>query len=128
VPFGVRELKEQASAIVDASVWISALLPQDVHHSVSRTWRRARIADGGTFTLPWLILPEVAGAVARRTGQALLGDQAVATILAAQHAASFPLKGVDTALAERLGLSLVTWDNEQVTRTGDRIRVLRPAI
>ncbi|MEA2530271.1 MAG: hypothetical protein QOG89_1915 [Thermomicrobiales bacterium] len=66
---GVRELKEQASAIVDASVWISALLPQDVHHSVSRTWRRARIADGGTFTLPWLILPEVAGAVARRTGQ-----------------------------------------------------------
>jgi predicted nucleic acid-binding protein len=118
-----------SAIVVDASVWISALILQDVNHHVSRRWRRAWLRDGGTFALPLLILPEVAGAVTRRTGQALLGDQAVATILvnpavtlvpldrqratlAARHAASLRLKGSDavyTALAEHLGLPLVTW-------------------
>ncbi|HEY7032216.1 MAG TPA: type II toxin-antitoxin system VapC family toxin [Thermomicrobiales bacterium] len=134
--------------VVDASVWISALLSKDVNHGVSRAWRRAWIAAGGTFTLPLLILPEVAGAVARRTGQARLGDRAVATIvanprvtlvsvdrqlarLAAEHASSSPLKGSDavyTALAEQLSVPLVTWDNEQLTRVGGRVRVQQPAV
>jgi predicted nucleic acid-binding protein len=137
-----------SAVVVDASVWISALIAQDVNHRVSRTWRRSWMRGNGTFALPLLILPEVAGAITRRSGRALLGDQAVATILAnpavtlvavdrqlatlaAQHASLFPLKGADavyTALAEQLGVALVTWDNEQLTRAGSRIQVLQPTI
>ena len=78
----------------------------------------------------------------------MLGDQAVATILAnpavslvsvdqplaslaARHATSLALKGADaiyTALAEHMGLPLVTWDNEQLTRAAGRIQVRQPAI
>jgi predicted nucleic acid-binding protein len=106
------------------------------------------LADGGTFALPLLILAEVAGALTRRTGQARLGDRAVATILAnpaitlvavdrqlatlaAQHASSFPLRGSDavyTAVAEHLGIPLITWDNEQLNRAGGRIQVLQPSL
>jgi predicted nucleic acid-binding protein len=137
-----------SAIVVDASVWISALISQDVNHHVSRRWRRAWLRDGGTFALPLLILPEVAGAVTRRTGQALLGDQSVATILvnpavtlvpldrqlaalAARHAASLRLKGSDavyTALAEQLSIPLVTWNHEQLTRTGGRIQALQPTL
>jgi predicted nucleic acid-binding protein len=136
------------AVVVDASVWISSLVSGDVNHGVSRTWRRAWISNGGTFALPSLILAEVAGAIARRTGRALLGDQAVATILAnpainlvpvdqpfaslaAQHAAALALKGSDavyTALAEQLGLPLVTWDSEQLTRAAARIQARQPSL
>lgn len=137
-----------SAVVVDASVWISSLISQDVNHVVSRRWRRSWLADGGTFALPLLILAEVAGALTRRTGQARLGDRAVATILtnpaitlvavdrqlatlAAQHASSFPLKGSDavyTALAEQMGITLITWDNEQLTRAGGRIQVRQPTL
>jgi predicted nucleic acid-binding protein len=134
--------------VVDASVWIRVLVSQDVHHVIRRQWRRQWVDDGGTFVLPLLLLPEIAGAVTRRTGNATLGDQAVTTLrrnpvirfvpldeqlarLAARHAAAFPLKGSDavyTALAERFGLPLVTWDHEQLTRAAGRIRVRQPAV
>jgi predicted nucleic acid-binding protein len=137
-----------SAVVVDASVWISSLLIRDVNHAVSRSWRRTWIAGGGTFTLPSVILPEIAGAIARRTGRPLLGERAVATILAnpanslvsvdqslarlaSQHAATLSLKGSDavyTALAEQMGLLLFTWDGEQLNRAAGRIQVQRPAI
>jgi predicted nucleic acid-binding protein len=134
--------------VVDASVWISVLIASDANHAASRAWMRQWVDDGKTFVLPLLILPEVAGGVARRTNLPDLGDAAVASILndpsialvaidrplaalAAEHAAALPLRGADavyTALAERQALPLVTWDGEQLTRAAGRIRVLRPAV
>jgi predicted nucleic acid-binding protein len=107
--------------VVDASVWISVLIASDANHAASRAWMRQWVDDGKTFVLPLLILPEVAGGVARRTNLPDLGDAAVASILRGADA-------VYTALAERQALPLVTWDGEQLTRAAGRIRVLRPAV
>jgi predicted nucleic acid-binding protein len=134
--------------IVDASVWISVLIASDANHAVSRDWMWRWVDDGKTFVLPLLILPEVAGSVARRTQVPALGDAAAASILndpsislvaidrplaalAAEHATRFPLKGADavyTALAEREGLPLVTWDGEQLARAAGRIEVRLPTV
>src|SRR5205809_958449 len=96
----------------------------------------ALLAGSGRPIVPVLFLAEVAGAVSRQSGRAALGRQASNTILtnadfqlevidrslaeaAARHAADLPLKGADAiyvALAERLGIPLVTWDNEQLIR------------
>jgi predicted nucleic acid-binding protein len=134
--------------VVDASVWISVFVRQDAHHAISREWRLQWTNDGGSFVLPQLILPEVSGAVTRRIGRAVLGLRAAATLrdhpsislvsldeglaeVTLEHAASFPLKGSDavyTALADQLGIPLITWDNEQLTRAGGRIQVRQPTL
>ena len=33
--------------VVDASVWVSRLVPQDVHHEASRGWLAHHLARGG---------------------------------------------------------------------------------
>jgi predicted nucleic acid-binding protein len=134
--------------VADASVWISSLLSGDVNHVVSRQWIRRWTRAGGAIVVPTLFLAEVAGAMARQTGQTRLGLRAVTDILAsprirldaldrtlaeaaARHAASLPLKGADAvyvALAEQLGVPLVTWDREQLTRAASVIAVQTPAI
>lgn len=35
--------------VVDASVWVSRLVPQDVHHSISRRWLEQYAAAEGLF-------------------------------------------------------------------------------
>src|SRR5579883_745268 len=65
-------------AVVDASVWVSRLVPQDVHHDVSRRWLDRYIAAGGRLVAPIMLFIEVAGAIARRTGQPTLAHQAIA--------------------------------------------------
>ncbi|HKG26024.1 MAG TPA: type II toxin-antitoxin system VapC family toxin [Thermomicrobiales bacterium] len=137
-----------SAVVVDASVWISVLIASDANHSTSRSWMLQWVDDGNTFVLPLLILPEVAGGIARKTNSQAFGDAAAVSILsdptitlvpldqplmtlAAQHAAGLPLRGADavyTALAEHQGLTLVTWDSEQLTRAAGHINVLRPTI
>lgn len=127
--------------VVDASVWVSRLVPQDVHHTVSRDWLRQ--ASGDILAEPILLLSELAGAIARRTRQAYLGRQAVRRVLAvptlrltavdrelgslaAALAADYRLRGADAvyaALAYRLNIPLVTWDNEQIMRLQGVIQV-----
>jgi predicted nucleic acid-binding protein len=95
---------------------------------------------------PTLLLVEVAGAIARRTGDAArteriirltrslsglrwvsltagLGDRA------AKLATELRLRGADAiyvALADRLDIPLVTWNGEQLSRANPRIRVSTP--
>jgi predicted nucleic acid-binding protein len=86
--------------------------------------------------VPTLLLPELAGAVARRTGDSSLGLEAAKQVLAwpflelvpqddalvtlaTQMAAELSVRGADAiyiATARRLGLPLATWDDEQRTR------------
>ncbi|MCX8068333.1 MAG: PIN domain-containing protein [Anaerolineae bacterium] len=63
--------------VVDASVWVSRLVPQDIHYGASRRWLEARVAAGDLLVAPVLLLAEVAGAIARRTGAPELGHRAV---------------------------------------------------
>ena len=63
--------------VTDASVWVSHLITQEVHHAVSRRWLTAVVHSRSIIAAPALLLAEVGGAVARRTGDAALGHQAI---------------------------------------------------
>lgn len=132
--------------VIDANVWISRLIPGEVHHAASAYWFNSYIAAGGALVVPVLLLVEVAGGIARRTGDATLGDQAVDELLnlpgvqivnldqplatrAAEIAAELRLRGADAAYvaaADYLNVPLVTWDREQLARATGRIAVRTP--
>lgn len=134
------------AVVVDASVWVSRLVPHDVHHEASRRWLEAFAADGGRLVAPVLLLPEIAGVVSRRTGASGLARQAVQQLermrtlrlvtfdrrlgqAASQLAADLGLRGSDAtyvAIADQLKIPLLTWDNEHVEKAGQRIAVRRP--
>ncbi len=104
------------------------------------------MGTGGTIVVPALLIPEVAGALARRSGSAERGQRAIAGLMsnpvlrvhasdelaeaAGAIAATHRLRGADAvyvALAAHLGVPLVTWDQEQIERTADVISALTPA-
>ena len=132
--------------IVDASVVVSRLVPHDVHYERSRRWLMRHVARGGLVIAPALLLPEVAGAVVRRTGEPRLARRAVDAVLrlpalrlvsvddvlarsAARLAGRLRVRGADAiyiATAARLRLPLVTWDFEQRDRAAGLVEVLVP--
>ena len=136
-----------SAGVVDASVWVSRLVSSDTHHTVTRAWMERHVAAGDPLIAPVLALPEIAGAVARRTGDATLAHQAVSAVLriptlrlidvdarlaqsAARLAADHALRGADAvyvALALELGVSLVTLDREQRDRTSALLTTLEPS-
>lgn len=98
--------------VVGASVLVSVYLTTDKFHASSRAWLMTYIASMDTMTAPSILLAEVAGAIARRTGNPALGHVAVQQIeriprltlapitiaavrLAASLAADLQLKGAD---------------------------------
>jgi predicted nucleic acid-binding protein len=132
--------------VVDASVWVSYLLPQDSHHIASEVWLDGYVKGGGQIVAPALLLAELAGAVARRTGDVALARQLInaltnlpeltlvaldhsLSLTAAQLAADLKLRGADAfyvALAQVLQIPLFTWDQEQLTRTTKIIQTRTP--
>jgi predicted nucleic acid-binding protein len=136
-----------ADVVVDASVWVSRLVAVDAHHARTRRWMEREDRAGSLFVTPALALPEVSGAIARRTREPRLAREAVRRLLAlpalrvaaldadlAEHAsalaADLSLRGANAvyvALAERLGLGLVSWDREQRLRAAAAVAVATPA-
>ena len=132
--------------VVDASVWVSLFVGSDAHHFESRRWFEEGVGRGATVVAPAIVLAEIAGAVARRTGRCSDGDAAVrlATrvpgirlvnvnrhvgIHAASLASELRLRGADAvyvAVADLLEVPLVTWDDEQIGRAGGRVTAVRP--
>ena len=132
--------------VVDASVVVSNLVPHDVHHSASRAWLTRHVSDGGLVVAPALLLPEIAGAIVRRTGVPRLARRAVEAVLrlhafrlvpmdavlagtAAELAGRLRLRGADAvyiAAAAALRLPLVTWDVEQREGAARVIQVVTP--
>jgi len=133
-------------SVVDASVWVSRFVPGDLNHDASRGWLHHHLASGNVIVVPTLLLVEVAGAIARRTGDAARTERIIQltrslsglrwvpltaglTDRAANLATELGLRGADAiyvALADRLDIPLVTWDSEQLTRANPRIRVGTP--
>lgn len=133
--------------VIDASVWTSRFIPSDENHAESHEWIESVRISRTKVVEPTLILPEIAGAVARRTHDSNLGNEVAASIadmqlltltpleqgaasLTADLAASLMIKGSDAvylAVAESTGFELVTWDKEQLERGGDRVPVRRPS-
>lgn len=132
--------------VIDASVWIGALHVQDAHHAASTRWLNQHLTGATQLVTPTLALAEVAGAIRRRTGSVASGNRVIADIAAlpgldlvpldialaseaAALAADRALRGADAvyvAVARRLGLPLVTWDEEIHTRCAGVIRVVYP--
>ena len=124
--------------IVDASVWVSYFLAEDVRHMETVAWLDEMLSSRQSIAVPTLVLPEVAGAIARRSSRPDLGLRAAQqimeypfvdlvypartiTLLATRVAATLPMKGADAiyvAVAKTLERPLVTWDVEQRTRGG----------
>ena len=132
--------------VVDASVWVSRLVPHDAHHATSRQWLERRLMEGALLIAPVLVLAEVAGALSRQTGWPELAHRAVDGLsglaglrlvsvdtrlgqAAAQLAADLQLRGANAiyvATASLLSVPLVTWDSEQRRRAGRLIEVRVP--
>jgi predicted nucleic acid-binding protein len=131
---------------VDASVWVSGLTPRDFFHETSRHWLEVQLRQDVPLAIPVICLAEVAGAIARVTGNSANGEYAVDQILshpnlrvlpvdqtlgieAAQLAAQLRLRGADAvyvALARRLNIPLATWDEELLQRAGQAVTIVRP--
>ena len=65
-----------AFVVVDASVWVSRLVTRDIFHEFVKEWMEPRGSDGMIFLSPALLLPEVAGAIARPTVDSRFARQA----------------------------------------------------
>jgi predicted nucleic acid-binding protein len=125
---------------------VSALVASEAHHAASRAWLGERDAAEQVIVAPASLVPEVAAAIARRSGRPALGHRAVAALLrlpnlrlvvldaelaeqAGRIAADSKLRGADAvyvAVAKRLAVPLVTWDREQLERGRGVVEVVRP--
>jgi predicted nucleic acid-binding protein len=132
--------------VVDASVWVSRVVPADTHHPASRAWLDREIEGGNLLVAPALLLAEVAAAISRRTARPRLARRVTAELeripeirlvsmdgelarAAALLAADLGLRGADAiyvAVARRLRLPLVTWDGEQRDRGRRVVRIASP--
>lgn len=132
--------------VVDASVWVSRFMPNDAFHDASRAWLLRKVTAGEPLVAPIILLAEVAGAIARRTGDKKLGYQTVQQIrqvptvqiialdeslgdYAAQLASDLQLRGPDAtyvAVARRLDIPLVSWDHEQLDRAAQVVVAQTP--
>lgn len=130
--------------VVDASVWVSALVPGDTHYEAGSRWLRHVERDEEEIAIPALALPEIAGAIARRTGDAELGRKAVSLVLrwpglrvvpldagtgeiAAEVAAQYRLRGADAvylAAARALRAPVATLDQELRDRANSIVPVI----
>ena len=133
--------------VVDASVWVSALVTHDAHHRASRRWLRRHSTRGQSVVVPTLALVEVAGAISRRTAEPALGRRAMEVILslprlrlvsldpelgreAGRLTADHGLRGADAvyvASAVRHNLPLITLDEELQVKVGRIVKILRPS-
>jgi predicted nucleic acid-binding protein len=133
--------------VIDASVYVSRLQRQEIHHAGSVRLLEAVAARGVPVLCPEILLPEVAAAVARGLDNIDLGYRAAAHLrtlpghrftavdralggAAARLAAKRRLRGCDAiyaALAQREGARLITWDKQQRDRAADVVETLTPA-
>lgn len=129
--------------VVDASVWVARLIPQDAFHAAVKAWMEQQRQAETTLLSPALLLSEIAGAISRRSGAPDLAQQAVEQIQrlpevrliaidadlvqhATRLAAALGLRGADAfyvAAAEHLGLRLATLDADQARRAAGQITI-----
>jgi predicted nucleic acid-binding protein len=133
---------------VDASVWVNAFDQREPGHQVSRQFLEVLRSQALPIIVPNLVLVEVTGAISR-TRRAPVQAQAFATALSrlphvtvrvldeacALHAltlaAQHGLRGADAvyaAVAHEAGSTLVTLDNEHLTRLVNLITLCTPAV
>lgn len=133
-------------AVIDASVWISRLLPQDANHASAVSWVNGYVRGGGILTAPTVLAIEVGAAISMRTKQPADAHAAANQLYtlrfvrlapidqglvseAKDLAADLGLRGADAlyvALARQLGIVLVSFDAEQLTLPSHLIQTIKP--
>jgi len=129
--------------VVDASVWVRALMPQEEHHESSKRFLQRTIRRGVMIHAPVLVPIEVGASIIRRTHDHTRARQVVRDMLAMPLMTVYPvdtplmlrsirlaftckLRGADAiyaALADALQMPLVSWDGEHLQRASTHIAV-----
>jgi predicted nucleic acid-binding protein len=102
--------------VIDASVWVAALLRNDRHHEESASLLHTLLQRNQQAAVPLLAWPEIAGAIARKTGNSELAKIAVAFLNKQAWLESVPL---DSSIARRA----TTVAAEQRLRGADAVYV-----
>ena len=131
---------------IDASVFVAAARPQEMHYEISRQFlRQVRSLDATVFC-PTLVLPECAAAIVRPTADVALAEELVALIAgfpglrlvsldpplahqAVQVAVHHRLRGADSvyvAVANAATATLITWDDEMLDRGASVVTTRTP--
>ena len=130
--------------VTDASLWVARFVPQDKFHLAIRSWLDIHRTEGNQFLAPAFLLPEVGGAISRRTGDPILGKQILSSLenlpglrfvemdnallrMAASLAVDLALRGADSiyvAVAVRLSVPLATLDAQQRERSAGTVEVI----
>ncbi len=133
--------------VVDASVWVSRLMPPEINHNASSFWVERFTAEGGLLAAPSFLLIEVAAGVSRQTRQPSVSKKAledlnnanviqfismdeVLTQAAIDVAINLQLRAGDAiyvALARQLNIPLISWDKEQLPKASTIITTYTPA-
>ncbi len=131
--------------MLDAAVWVSAAIPQEQQHASSRQWIDQYLVAGGVLVISEWFIVEVAAAIGRRVSP-LHGQSAYMRVYSlsqitivpmsrqlmqdsAATAAALRLRAGDAvyvALAQGLGLPVISWDGEIAQRGGPRVVVFDP--
>ena len=129
--------------VVDASVWVRAIMPKEEHHQSSKRFLQSAIRRGVMIHAPVLVPVEVGASIIRRTHDHIRARQVVRDILVMPLVTLYPvdtplmlrsirlaftceLRGADAiyaALADALQMPLVSWDGEHLQRAGTHIAV-----
>jgi len=133
-------------AVIDASVYVSTLLPSDANHRAAQAWIGRALRAGERISAPWILVAEVASAIGRSTGDTALAIQVVQRLMragvvqlvqvgpalaeqAALISAQRGIRGCDAiyvALAASLNDTLVTFDKQQGERAMGTVAVHQP--
>ena len=133
--------------VVDASVWISSFVPDDVKYEQSVEWLNRQAEASEDLLAPRFLLVEVAAGISRRSRDPAAGlhfmellvqnpmltlvsltdevVQEVASLGASLHLRAGDAFYVATAVAH--GARLVTWDREQLERGAALVETATPA-
>jgi predicted nucleic acid-binding protein len=132
--------------VLDASVWVALFKADEAEHGACRRWLGEAVAAGEDLAAPTLVLAEVGAALGRGVEDSLLAARAVALLesgglvelhtvtgrlgsRAASLAIDQRLRGADAvyvALAEQLGVALLTLDRQQRERSAGVVEARRP--
>lgn len=132
---------------IDANVFVSAASLTDMLHAASESFLRRVRQSGLRVRCPTLVLPEIASAIIRPTGDAAAAQVTLASVetfpkisfviltgprtqAAVQIALTCRLRGADAvyvAVAQEYGMTLITWDQELLARGAAAVTVMTPA-
>jgi len=133
--------------VIDASVHVADIRPREPRHAEARAFLRRVAIEREPVALPVIVLPEVAAAISRGTGEPALARRLIAVLqriphfefvpvsadlgqLAAALASDHRIRGCDAvyvALALERGARLITLDQQQRARVPPDVIARSPA-